>query len=110
MYAEPLGVRSDGQQHGASRNSPMSVQTTSASLMQTPLSGHMSHNLSPDVGSVSDTLAGMSIQRATSQHTHLPDQVDLVTRMISPASSAGALNNMANASPVPARELMFNVQ
>jgi len=83
----------------------MSVQHT-PSMMQTPLP----HSISPDIASVQDKFAGMSIHRVASHHTHMSDQVDLATRMISPASSAGGLNNMAHISPVPARELMFNVQ
>ncbi|KAG1678862.1 hypothetical protein FOA52_003530 [Chlamydomonas sp. UWO 241] len=128
MFAEPLGVRPDGAS-GASRSSPISVQTTS-SLMQTPMSHNNNNNISPDIASVQDlqdTLASMSVQqRASSQHhAHMGDatvdhhslahqQQHHAQRMISPASSAGALNNLAHQhhaqSPVPARELMFNVQ
>lgn len=106
MYAEPLGIR--GPSHGTgsgSRTSPsISVQTNSS--MQTP----MSRNLSPDVQcGVPDNMSGMAVQRVASAHGHL-DQIELAARMMSPASSASALNNMAHQSPVPARELMFNVQ
>lgn len=99
MYAEPMGVR---PAQGTSRNSPSISMHTSPSPVHTPLS----RNLSPDVVSVQDTLASMTVQRVPQKNGQL-DQVDRVVRMLSPVSSTGALNNLAHASPVPARELMF---
>lgn len=78
MYAEPLGARPS---QGTSRASPSISVATNSSPMQTP----MSRNMSPDVASVQDTLAGMSVHRVASHH----DQVELAARMMSPASSVG---------------------
>jgi len=93
MYAEPLGVR--GQPSSASRNnSPaMSLPGSSPSPIHTPLS----RNMSPDVASVQDTLASMSMQRVNSQSSAMDDVDRNAARLASPVASTVA------------RELMFNV-
>lgn len=96
LYAEPLGVRPQG---GASSSSPAMSMQTSPSPVHTPLQ----RSMTPDIGSVQDTLAGMSVQNGNLE------QVERAVLMTSPVSSSGGLNSMAHASPMPARELMFNV-